>query len=387
MIRKIEFDNFYSFKEKQVIDFTTTKKSGDIYYDTFDGKQVSKVMGIIGPNNSGKTNITKLFGFIKYFFTTTTRGGSELKDTGYKSYAFSDEKKTNIDIEFETDKNLFKYSVTLCQDKVYREKLMVRKLKKYSKYVLAFNRTNNDIKINKTIISGITKKGLSTLKDDVSVIAFVNANYNNDLIEEVSEYFSNYWTNVNEAGFIFTPEDRLSEVANIYNELPELKEKVEEVMKNFGLGIEGFKIKKDKKRIEVEAIHREGNRTYSLPFNYESRGTKSLFVDLLHVIICTDFHGTALIIDEIEMGLHPEAVNKIVQFINERFMEVKKQFIFASHTFDFLKKFDAQQVCLVEKDGNKSNIIRLDEFDVRTDDNYYSKYLSGAYGAYPDISL
>ena len=67
MIRKITFSNFYSFKDKQTLDFTTTKKKGDNYYQTFDGKQISKVVAFLGPNNSGKTNVIKVLGFIDYF--------------------------------------------------------------------------------------------------------------------------------------------------------------------------------------------------------------------------------------------------------------------------------------------------------------------------------
>jgi hypothetical protein len=387
MIRKIEFNNFYSFKDNQVIDFTTSKKNSEVYFTTFDDKQITKVMGVIGPNNSGKTNVTKLFGFLKYFLTEPERSKSDAGDTGYKCYEFYNNKKTKIKVEFETDHYLCLYDVELSSNEVFNEMLQIRKLKKYSKYVTAFSREKDVININKSVIKGVTQRGLSSIKKDVSVVAFIKANYNEKLITEISSYFEEYWTNVNEGGFVFTPEDRTSEVAEIYRQAPELKGKVEEFIKNFDLGIEGFNIIKSDKKISVEAIHKINGKEYSLPIHYESRGTKSLFVDLLHILICTNFHGRSLIVDEIEMGLHPEAVNKIVQFVIENFSKKKRQFIFASHTFDFLKKFDAQQVCLVEKKDNKSEIYRLDELEVRTDDNYYKKYLSGAYGAYPDISL
>jgi len=387
MLRKIEFDNFYSFKDKQVIDFTTSKKKGGSYFTSFDGVQISKVMGIIGPNSSGKTNITKLFGFLKYFLTSSTRDQFEGSDTGYKSYAFSGSKETTITAEFETSNYLCVYSVALCPSEIFKETLKIRKLSKYSKYIEVFKRTKDKIVVNKSVIKGVTNKGLSAVKKDVSTVAFLKANYDEGLINEISGYFDTYSTNINEGGFIYTAEERLAEVARIYSRVPKLKGKVEEFMKNFGLGISGFDIKENDKQIQVEAIHKINNKKYSLPIRYESRGTKSLFVDLLDILVCTDLYGKELIVDEIEMGLHPEAVNKIVSFVIDSFSDKKKQFVFASHTFDFLKKFDAQQISLVEKKDNKSEIFRLDEIDVRLGENYYKKYLSGAYGAYPKISV
>jgi hypothetical protein len=52
-----------------------------------------------------------------------------------------------------------------------------------------------------------------------------------------------------------------------------------------------------------------------------------------------------------------------------------------------LNKLDKYQIVLVEKNENGiSEAWRLDEVsDVRPDENYYSKYIAGAYGAVPKI--
>jgi hypothetical protein len=52
-----------------------------------------------------------------------------------------------------------------------------------------------------------------------------------------------------------------------------------------------------------------------------------------------------------------------------------------------LSKLDKYQIVLVEKDENGiSDTWRLDEMpDSRSDDNYYAKYIAGAYGAVPKI--
>lgn len=389
MIRKITFENFYSFKDKQIIDFTTSKKKSSIYHQSFDDKQITKIAGFVGPNNSGKTNITKLLGFLRYLITTPDRSDLDLEedDTGYKCFAFGSKKESFIEIEFETKEHLCSYFVKLTQTEILKEKLEIKKLRKYSKPIEVFTRELSNIRLNKNLIKGVTSKRLSNIRKDVALIAFIRANYNEEIIDEVSEYFEQILTNVNEGGYVHTPEERMEFVARIYNEVPEFKKEVDEFIKNFNLGIEGFEINKINKGFEVNAIHKVKTKKMSLPIYYESRGTKSLFVDLLHIIICTDSYGQILVLDEIEIGLHPEAVNKLVQFIAEKFSKEKKQFIFATHYYDFLKKFDSQQVYLVEKKKHASEVYRLDELKVRPDENYYKKYLSGAYGAYPEISV
>ena len=61
--------------------------------------------------------------------------------------------------------------------------------------------------------------------------------------------------------------------------------------------------------------------------------------------------------------------------------------LFSTHSHLILSKLDKYQIILVEKNQNGvSESWRLDEMSgVRADDNYYSKYIAGAYGAVPRI--
>ena len=385
MIRKITFSNFYSFKDKQTLDFTTTKKKGDNYYQTFDGKQISKVVAFLGPNNSGKTNVIKVLGFIDYFLTTPNRW-SEKNDLGFKSYAFCDESPSSFYIEFETSDRLYFYTLEATTECVLTETLSAKKLVKSARKYEVFSRVKNKITLNKKVISGVTKQSLENIRDDVSLISFLKSGYKIDEILKVSDYFEDFRTNINEIGKHDSPEDRIGFVARAYEQFPELKKAMEEFLIDFVLGIEGFTISKTNEKYNVSAIHKVGNKKYDLPLLYESRGTKSLFVELLSIMISIA-EGTVLALDEIETGLHPQAVDKLIQYIVDSFASEKKQFIFASHSLNFMKKYDAQQMFLVEKNDNKSEVFRLDEMDIRPDENFYAKYMSGVYGAFPKIRV
>lgn len=387
MIRKIKFSNFYSFKGTHEIDFTTQKKKNDNYFNTFDGKQISKVALIIGPNNSGKTNLMKLFGFLDYFVSNPVREDEEF-GVGFKSYAFCDKKPSSFEVSFETENKLYTYTLKTTQEKVLEESLNARKLIKNSRTYQVFNRNKDEIIINHKAIPGVTKKSLASIKDNVSTIAFIKSAYDVEEIDEVANYFQGFRTNINEQGDVRSIFRAIDFASIAYNKYPELKEQMEELIKDFDLDIEKFVISPDGegKRMNIEAVHKVDGKEFRLPLDYESRGTQALFGGLLDIIISIE-DGTVLALDEIETGLHPHAVAKLVRYIIDEFAKKKRQFIFSSHSFEFMKKLDPQQIFFVEKESNESSFFRLDELGVRPDENFLAKYSSGAYGALPKIRI
>jgi len=389
MIRKIEFTNFYSFKGKQTLDFTTTKKKSNDYFTSYDGKQISKVVGILGSNGSGKTNVMRLFGFLAYFLKSSERKNPEEYNTWFKSYAFSKSKNSKFNIEFETQDKLFCYELVATSTEIIEENLSFKELRKRSKITQIFYRTKKNILLNKKLIKGVTPKQLLSVRKDVSLIPFIKANYEEIIINEVHGYFENYITNVTEIGSPFSPSKNMIKMAALlYKHSPSLKKKMEDVFKNFDIGIDSFDIdiKDVDSDVKINTHHKIYKKDYSLPFQYESHGTRSLFL-LLVLILGLFNRGNVLIIDEIEVGLHSEAVTKIIQYIIDNLEDGKKQFIFTSHSLDFLKKFDIQQVFLVEKKDSASEVFRLDKLGIRSDENLFSKYMSGSYGAFPKIRI
>jgi len=61
------------------------------------------------------------------------------------------------------------------------------------------------------------------------------------------------------------------------------------------------------------------------------------------------------------------------------------QLLFTCHAMEVLNLVHKSQVMLVEKDAdNESSTWRLDSVEgIRSDDNFYAKYMAGAYGAVP----
>jgi predicted ATPase len=120
---------------------------------------------------------------------------------------------------------------------------------------------------------------------------------------------------------------------------------------------------------------------------YESSGTKQIFILLKTILLVIASGGTA-ILDEFDVNLHPEVVSALFDLFMQAETNPKNaQLLFSSHSHQILSKLDKYQIVLTEKNNKgESEAWRLDDVSgVRADDNYYSKYIAGAYGAVPKL--
>ena len=126
---------------------------------------------------------------------------------------------------------------------------------------------------------------------------------------------------------------------------------------------------------------------FELPLILESNGIINLFLKLFSILKAID-NNCLIAIDELEAGIHPQAILKILSLFTE---EDNKggQIIFTTHMTPILMDMNKYQIHLVEKsNNNESEIFRLDQVEgVRAEDNLYKKYMSGVYGGFPDIDF
>lgn len=93
-------------------------------------------------------------------------------------------------------------------------------------------------------------------------------------------------------------------------------------------------------------------------------------------------------IDEFENDLHPHMLEPILNlFASTSTNPHGAQLLFTSHALEVLNIVHKSQVMLVEKNEfNESSSWRLDSVaGIRNDDNFYAKYMAGAYGAVPQL--
>ena len=357
MIRNVKFSNFYSFKEEQEINFLTNRKKSYSYSnsETKDGQQVTKVAGFIGGNASGKTNVMRLFGFLNYFICDNNRG--PLLNAGYKTF-FSNNDDSKFNVEFEINGDLYFYNLILNNNRIVEEKLLEKKNVKHAQVKEVFVRKGNVAEyLHEDYFKGTPDDFLGPIRDDVSLIAFAHGKYKIEIINKIFDFFSKIYVNINEFGLLNTPVHNVKSI-EVYLNDNSLKEQMEDFVRRFDMGLDGFRFKKDissnnEANYSIAGIHKtEKENSKDLDFIYESQGTRTLLFILAPIFSALKNNGI-VILDEIETGLHPEAVKKIVDFFIDENEKGKAQLIFSSHSLDFMKKFDMQQIFLTSKNSRQ----------------------------------
>jgi len=294
---------------------------------------------------------------------------------------------------------VYTYAFSLNNQKILSEELEVTsfvKEKKSSKKI--FSRVWSS-KLEKYEFEGgnfkLPKGFESLLRSNASVVGTA-ARLNHEESKEVVKFWQQMETNVIEAGWIgdhLLPNatQQLIEALDFYSENEVLKKEAEKLLCRFDLGLETFDIEKNKTENEVtlnaRATHSINGQKYNLNLKYESSGTKQLFV-LLKSLLLALANGSVAVVDEFDVNLHPEIVLALFDlFIQPETNPKNAQLFFSTHSHVILSKLDKYQIILVEKNEDGiSESWRLDDVsEVRSDENYYSKYIAGAYGAVPKL--
>lgn len=393
MIRKAKFSNFYSFNQEVELDFTTKKKKTYDYYNSKSGDQVTKIAGFIGSNASGKTNVMRFFSFLSYFVCRKIDEESSLiTEIAYKSF-FNNKEISNFAVEFENKDYIFFYNFSLKENIILEESLSLKKIAKGAKKNVVFSRKINDaVKINNDYFGNLSIDILPKIREDLSFITFIKKSpYSIDIINCVYDYFLGFKTNITEKGTLYNMPHQIKAL-KAYLDDNDLKVEMEKFITHFDVGLSGFEIVKETDEkgvsISVSGVHSAEVKNNKLSFMYESQGTKALFFIMSNILNALKYNNI-VIIDELESGFHPEALNKLIAYFIDENMDKSAQLIFSSHSLGFMNKLDMHQMYLVEKNNkSESYAYRLNTVkNIRSDENLLAKYMTGIYGAFPKIRV
>ena len=148
-------------------------------------------------------------------------------------------------------------------------------------------------------------------------------------------------------------------------------------------------------RVDVQSEHsvyQEDNivDTVLLPFlKYESTGTIKM-LSILPLLFSALESGSPIVIDELENGLHPSIVQRILGlFKSPELNPLNSQLICTTHCISLAEKgVRRDQVWVISKDSRgRSSITRISEYPgTRTTDNIAEKYLRCAFGDIPQFA-
>lgn len=397
MLHSIKVTNFHSIGATQELKLNISPKdildNSAILYGT--DKAVNLVNCIVGHNASGKTNILKALTFLILFVNNSYDASTD--DLPLDAHKLWLDKPTKFELEFRCGETIYFYSIELDDQNIISE-YFGKKITRGFTRIFEYARQDNEWNFKSTDLR-INQNDLKRFKERkrVSVLSsLIHLGYITTL-----SFFEECSSNVSRRGLVGGhPFGHFLKYSSNLRDNQELLPKVLSFTKNVDLGIDNFDFREiildfkgnseddSNKRQVLEAIHKSLKGEFKLDLFEESNGTQQSIYLLCKLLPILSSGGLA-IVDEIEAGLHPYVVKKIINLFESSETNPKKaQLIFSTHQHFLLNDRTKTQIFLVEKDSEsfESEIYRLDDVDgVRNDENYFQKYMAGVYGATPKI--
>ncbi len=408
MIRRLKVQNFLSFLDETELNFLVTHKAPATPKYSFsanEGDRITKIMGIVGANASGKSNLLRTLTFLKWLILESF-GNKPEQNLPAQPFLLKEApfEPSNIEVEFEWSNLIYRYQVSFTQKMIISESLDALDLTKEAverkRYRSLFMRSydadteeyiiksNNDFALSDGIRE-ISKKRLNASL----ISAAIFSSHRESL--PIQEYWSKVTAKIKQGGKNVPLEYLVFQSSEFYHKNPNFKSSMEEIISKCDLGLLGLHIEEvkvsnsggEEQTVYVPYGRHSGidGKEYRLPMPRESSGTHQIFV-LLSTLLPVLESGGLAVIDELEADLHPELLPALVDlFVSEKTNRKAAQLLFTCHATPLLNVLDKYQVGIVEKDPEgTSQAWRLDDIEgVRNDENFYAKYTAGAYGGIP----
>lgn len=394
MLHTLRFSNFFSFAEETEVSFVLDARSNGAqgsFASAATDRRISKLLAVVGANGAGKTNVIKALDFVCWFVTKSffMEPGHSL---AVKPHAFETSAASHFELEFEADGKLYRYTLVLNKERVLSESLRLKTSRLFS---TLFSREWNAQTGTESIKQpnfGLPQKQAEKVKPLASLISMAEqfgVETAHAIVEVLGRRHSNVGANGRQA---FQAPDVLG-AAKFFAERETHRIRMANLLNQWDFGLKDVRLEtlrtmsegKEEEVLVPFGIHSDGEREVKLPMFAESSGTQAAFVllaDLLPILA----EGGAVIFDELESDLHPLMLEPILNlFISPKTNPHNAQLIFTCHSVEILNLLKKGQIMLVEKNERcRSEAWRLSDMEgVRADDNFYAKYLAGAYGAVP----
>lgn len=394
MLHEITFKNFFSFKDEGILSFRVTDKAPDTgrYFTDETGERLVKAVSVFGYNASGKTNVLKSISFLQWIIVEAYTEKPNVKIPVIPFSFGKGQRPTEVSATFGIGEDIYAYSISLTTERILSEKLQ-KKSNGKTKFSTLFERVWKEDADGGYLWKekfGLAKNFRSRLRENASVLAIAIRDEHKESLK-ISEFWSAVSTNVSVIGKVNDETRNIVSAAQFFDENKELKKEADVLLKAFDLGLDSIDIQK-KEETDTRISYALGGVHFGdrrLDFMFESAGTKKLFSILKDVLAVLHSGGVA-VLDEFDSDLHPMMSEAIVDmFFSPEKNQRNAQLVFSAHSPHLLNLLDKYHIALVEKnERGESEIWRLDEMEgVRLDENYYAKYLSGAYGAVGNIDL
>jgi AAA15 family ATPase/GTPase len=425
MLLELKIKNFKSIKDEVVLSTQVREKGNLNIINTKNNlfPKVLKSMLLTGPNASGKSNVLEAVYLIVYFIENNLKlsPGDEIKL--YNPFRLDDLTLNNpseFEISLLIEDLVYTYGFSINRKQIVNEYLYFYKNKTK---VMVFERNYQTFKFNNTSLKEL-KKEQEQLKERTSenkLYLSVSANWNFKISEKVIKFIGQ------KIYFLNNFKDSNIPILKRIKESVEYKNKLLSSLKAVDFGIKDLnvleedipekfiekilndiEIPKNKTREEIieslknskafklEVLHTylSKNKQMSVyfPQQEESLGTNRFFEIMGEIINVIDNNGV-LIIDELEVNLHPFLTNYINLYINGS-KNKGAQVIYTTHCYSLLdvneSKLSHDQIWFTQrKEDQSTDLFSLSQYSERKDKNLniMKRYFEGRYGAKPFVDF
>ena len=403
MLRKISIENFFSIKDKQVLDLAVPSNAPDspcfAINKEISATRIPKVVSIFGANASGKTAVLRALGFLKWFLTesfnltpTNTLHLMPFLDLEAKHSI------SRLEVEFDGDlieagkSCIYRYSLEIRHDPGNKTLLqpearpVVESESLYfapeGKFRRLFYREREQIKDSPEFKVKVKDYPLQTFRDNASVIPTL-VPYNHAVSNAFTSVLNSIFTNISTLQKNDFDENLITK---FYASNEDVLKKLNSKLRMLDLGIDNVAISTIYNHVP-EPVFKHSGLNCEVPYILESQGTQkffTLFPYIDHVLES----GGLLVLDEIDNDVHPALMPEIIGwFHDERTNPHNAQLFMACHNASLLEHLEKEEIYFTEKTPNgRTQVYGLKEISgIRRVDNYYKKYLGGVFGAVPNI--